>query len=154
MILLTLSFVDLHALGDQDLRTLPNLGDHDMRIPPSLGIDKDMRQPMGDQDLRTIGVPTTASEPRPFDPRFRNIQGPDRNTIPGFDRPRPSNVDPRTAHDPRNPAIAPRVEDPRKASLAASIVCLLLYYNFLKYVILVYYLEMIAQIFHLAYLFV
>lgn len=118
-----MSLLDLRTLGDQDLRTLPNLGDHDMRVPLVLGIDKDMRQPMGDQDFRTLGVPTAAPEVRPFDPRFRNVQGPDRNSIPGFDRPRPTNVDPRTAHDPRNSGTASRVEDPRKASLAASIVC-------------------------------
>lgn len=103
---------------------MPNLGDHDMRMPSTMN-DKDLRQSMGDQDFRNLGVPTTTPEVRPFDPRFRNMQGPDRNTIPGLDRARPSKVDPRTTHDPRNPT--PRVEDPRKASLAASVVCLLFF---------------------------
>lgn len=110
---------DLRALGDQDLRTLPNIGDRDMRAPPVM-LDKDMRQPMGDQDFRTLGIPTAIPESRPFDPRFRNMQGPERSTISGFDRPRPAAVDPRTAYDPRNAGGPSRVEDPRKASAAAA----------------------------------
>lgn len=108
-------------LGDQDLRRLPNLGG--MQVPSALlGVDKDMRQPMGDQDLRTLGIPMPAVEPRPFDPRFRNMPGPERTAIPGLDRARPT-IDPRTPYDPR--AGAPRVEDPRKASMsAAALVCI------------------------------
>ncbi|CAL1284762.1 unnamed protein product [Larinioides sclopetarius] len=91
---------DPRALGDHDLRQMP-MSDRDMRPPPMLIGDKDMRQPVGDQDLRTLSVPGGIPDNRAFDPRFRNMAGADASPmtgppvrpgqpgdIPGFDRPR------------------------------------------------------------------
>ncbi|GBL95744.1 hypothetical protein AVEN_685-2 [Araneus ventricosus] len=91
---------DPRALGDHDLRQMP-MSDRDMRPPPMLIGDKDMRQPVGDQDLRTRSVPGGIPDNRAFDPRFRNMQGADASPmtgppvrpgqpgdIPGFDRSR------------------------------------------------------------------
>lgn len=112
-------------MGDQDLRQLPGMGDHDLRATSTIVGDKDLRQPMGDQDFRPIGVPPAVPDNRPFDPRFRNMPGADANraTVPNFDRPRV--VDPRTAYEARNTSGPARIEDPRKASMsAAALVCI------------------------------
>lgn len=92
--------LDPRALSDHDLRQMP-MSDRDMRPPPMLIGDKDMRQPVGDQDLRTLNVPGGIPDNRAFDPRFRNMPGADASPmvgppvrpgqpgeIPGFDRPR------------------------------------------------------------------
>ncbi|KFM80686.1 Cleavage stimulation factor subunit 2, partial [Stegodyphus mimosarum] len=107
---------DMRIMGDRDMRQLP-LGDRDMRQLPILSGDKEIRQSHGDQDYRTL------SNNRPFDPRFRNMQGSDSAGSRGssFDRMRTgANSDPRTAFEGRVAASA-RVEDPRKALSAASV---------------------------------
>ncbi|XP_035232970.1 cleavage stimulation factor subunit 2-like [Stegodyphus dumicola] len=106
----------MRIMGDRDMRQLP-LGDRDMRQLPILSGDKDIRQSAADQDYRTL------VNNRPFDPRFRNMQGSDSAGSRGssFDRMRTgANSDPRTAFEGRVAAAA-RVEDPRKALSAASV---------------------------------
>ncbi|XP_055946691.1 cleavage stimulation factor subunit 2-like isoform X2 [Argiope bruennichi] len=108
---------DSRTLGDHDLRQMP-MSDRDMRPPPLLVGDKDMRQPVGDQDLRTLNPP--GPDNRAFDPRFRNMPGPDvppmtgppvrpgqPGDMPSFDRPRAG-----PSYDPRGvpPASVARVE--------------------------------------------
>ncbi|GFX81322.1 cleavage stimulation factor subunit 2 [Trichonephila clavipes] len=111
---------DPHALGDHDLRQMP-VGDRDLRPPPMLIGDKDMRQSAIDQDLRAMpsgGMPDSRS----FDPRYRNMLGPDTSIMtgpnvrpmhpegPGFDRSRPGPG----SFDTRGGSIpAARMEDQR-----------------------------------------
>ncbi|GFT96487.1 cleavage stimulation factor subunit 2 [Nephila pilipes] len=110
---------DPRALGDRDLRQMP-VSDRDLRPPPMLIGDKDMRQPVIDQDLRSL--PPGGMPDNRFDPRYRNMPGPDAPVMtgpnvrpmhpegPGFDRPRPGQ-----GFDIRGgpPATASRVEDQR-----------------------------------------
>lgn len=105
-------------MGDHDLRQPPII-DHDMRPPPMMVGDKDMRQPMGDQDLRALGVPPGMSDPhRPYsDPRYRNAPGPDimPNRGPHYDRARPGPLPPdaRSGFDGRPLGMSPRTDDGR-----------------------------------------
>ncbi|XP_054710929.1 cleavage stimulation factor subunit 2-like [Uloborus diversus] len=89
--------MDSRAMGDHDLRVPPMI-DRDMRQPPVMA-DKDMRQSLGDQDLRTMNMPAGAMpENRQFDPRYRGMPVADRGpTGPSYDRPR---VAPNMDHRP------------------------------------------------------
>lgn len=60
-------------MGDRDMRGLAPHGDRDLRGPMAGMGDRDLRQNLGDQDLRRMSP--SRGGPKEFDPRFRGVSG-------------------------------------------------------------------------------